>query len=64
METRKTLCTLTVGGRANWYAIDPTLAKISNGPRYLTANLNTFPILNRFSWDLALYTYAHLPGTL
>ena len=38
IETWKTLCTLIVGGRANWYATSPTLAKISNCPQYLDAN--------------------------
>ena len=36
---------LRLGGKANWYAIGPTLANISNGPQYLGANLAQLPNL-------------------
>ena len=39
---------LRLGGKANWYAIGPTLANISNGPQYLGANLAQLPHLKEF----------------
>ena len=39
----KTLWTLRFGGKANWYATDPTLDNISKGPQYLGASLAQLP---------------------
>ena len=61
METLKTLCTLTVGGRDNWYATNPTLAKISNGPQYLGANFENLPNLKEiFLGFTFMYKSTHL----
>ena len=45
IETWNTLCTADkAGGRANWYALLPTLLRNSNGSIYLRLNL---PLLSK-----------------
>ena len=64
MESWKTLCTLIVDSKANWYASDPTLAKISNGPQYLGANFEYFSSIKELLLEFTLYTHDHPPGIL
>ena len=54
IETWNTLCILKFGGKASWYATSPTLARTSNGPQYLGANLAQLPNLKELFLGLTL----------